>query len=518
MLFLRKCSLLFPVLSGLLLWGAFPGGGDLWPMLFVALIPLLCSAHLSHQSLRRTALHGLIFGLVHFLLLLYWIVIVLETFGGLPWLAASLVLCLLSIYLGAYFALYAIAARYILRGFTPLLSLWTLPALWVGLDWLRGYLFTGFPWMDIGYALYKHTLLIQIADLAGHHGITFVVVFVNVLLYLILQKKRTSSCYAGLLLSALVLLGSSGLYSSERLFEVQLKLNERSLQKITLGIVQGNVNQSLKWSESQQQATVENYSGLTKSLFTYDKPSMVIWPETALPFYPQSNNHMLSLQKMVVEQGFSLLTGAPWYEIIDPKAKKVQFFNSAFLLKADGSYGGRYSKTHLVPFGEYVPLKKFLPFIAPLVVSVGDFSTGKIERTIDLEVARVGVLICFESVFPDLSRQWVLAGANVLVNLTNDAWYGWSSAPQQSLAMTVLRAVETRRSLARSANTGISAFISPAGSVIQSSDLFVPWAAVNEMVLCEEQTVWVRFGYLFGPLCVVIGFVAGGIAWLLRER
>lgn len=517
MSFFQK-SLLFPLISSLSLWIAFPGGGGLWPVLFAALVPLLYSLGLPYQSMRITAFHGLIFGLAHFLLLLYWIVIVLETFGGLPWLAASFALLLLAIYLGAYFALFALAARYILHGFPALMSLWALPALWVGLDWLRGYVFTGFPWMDMGYALFKHTQLIQIADLVGHHGITFILVFVNVLFYLILQKQRSLSCYGGLLLSTLVLLGSTGLYSAVRLPELQSKLNDNSRKKISLGIVQGNIDQSLKWSESQQQATVENYSVLTESLFESARPSLVIWPETALPFYPPSNNKMQALQEMVVEHDFALLAGAPWYEILDRKAKKVTFFNSAFLLEASGSYDARYSKTHLVPFGEYVPLKKFLPFIAPLVESVGDFSSGRIEQTIDWDTANVGVLICFESVFPDLSRQWVVAGANLLVNLTNDAWYGRSSAPQQSLAMTVLRAVETRRSIARSANTGISAFISPTGNVLQQSDLFVPWAAVGEVVLFEEQTLWVRFGYLFGPICLLVGCIAGTVAWLRKKR
>lgn len=517
MVFLRKSSWLLPVISSLLLWLAFPGGGGVWPVLIVALVPLLRSLDLPSQSIRTTAAHGLVFGVLHFLFLLYWIIIVLESFGGLPWLVAAIALLLLSVYLGSYFALFALGARYILRSFPAFLSLWIIPALWVGLDWLRGWLFTGFPWMDMGYALFQHTLLIQIADLAGHHGITFLIVFVNVLLYLIVQQKRSCSCYAGLLLSVLVLFGSAGLYSKARLSEMQAQLNDKTLQRISLGIVQGNIDQSLKWSEELQQATVENYTLLTESLFSSGRPALVIWPETALPFYPPSNAQMQPLQQMVVKRDFALLSGAPWYEIINLKEKKVTFFNSAFLLEASGDYGDRYSKTHLVPFGEYVPFKKFLPFIAPLVESVGDFTPGVIEHTIDWQTAKTGILICFESVFPDLSRQWVLAGANVLVNLTNDAWYGRSSAPQQSLAMTVLRAVETRRSVARSANTGISAFISPTGDIVQHSDLFVPWAAVDEVVLIEEQTVWVRIGYLFGPICLLVGFAAGSVA-LLRKK
>ena len=226
---------------------------------------------------------------------------------------------------------------------------------------------------------------------------------------------------------------------------------------------------------------------------------------------------MQPLRKQVAVNDFALLTGAPWYEIVDKKSRRVKFFNSALLLQPDGYYGGKYYKTHLVPFGEYIPLKRFLPFLAPLVEAVGDFSPGKIEQPLVWQSARAGILICFESVFPEMSRKWVLSGANVLVNLTNDAWYGKSSAPHHSLAMSVFRAVETRRSLVRSANTGISAFVNPVGIITERSELFEPWAAAAEVYLTEEVTVWVRFGYLFGPICLAVGLVAGLAGWIQKR-
>ena len=177
---------------------------------------------------------------------------------------------------------------------------------------------------------------------------------------------------------------------------------------------------------------------------------------------------------------------------------------------------GNIIKSHLVPFGEYVPLKRFLPFLAPLVEAVGDFSRGTIDQPLVWQEVRAGVLICFESVFPELTRSWVMAGANMLVNLTNDAWYGKSSAPQHSLAMAVFRAVETRRSLVRSANTGISAFIAPTGTIDRQSELFVPWAATSPVVLCSELTFWARYGYWFAPVCLAIGLL-GGLAAVLRR-
>jgi len=477
-------SLFLSLLSGLLLWLSFPGGGAVWPLLFVALVPLLLV--LRAESSKKAGLYGLICGLLHFTVLLYWIIIVLGKYGGLAWFISLPALLLLALYMAFYLALFAVPASFILQNLPAAAALWLLPSLWVGIDWLRGVLFTGFPWMDLGYALYKIPLLIQIADLAGHHGVTFLIVFVNCCLVLLAGKKKSAGAYLCILISALCLLGTAAIYSKIRLSEENKRLSAVDTAKIKVGIVQGNVDQSLKWSPDQQQRTVENYLSQTKSLFASGRPSLVVWPETALPFYPPANGYMQPLQQLVATDDFALLTGAPWYEIVDRTAKKINFYNSALLLQPDGSIAGKYYKSHLVPFGEYVPLKKFLPFLAPLVEAVGDFSPGSIEHPLAWQQAKIGVLICFESVFPEISRQWVLAGANVLVNLTNDAWYGKSSAPQQSLAMAVLRAVEARRSLIRSANTGISVFVTPAGTIARQSGLFVPWAETEKVVLSRR--------------------------------
>ncbi|MBW1635752.1 MAG: apolipoprotein N-acyltransferase [Deltaproteobacteria bacterium] len=511
-----KWSLIFPLLSGVLLWLSLPGGGELWPLLFVALVPLLFL--IPGSSVKEAALYGFLFGLVHFLLLLYWIVIVLGRYGGLHWSVAALALLLLAIYLGSYYLIFALAARCIFPVFPAAVVLWLLPALWVGLDWLRGILFTGMPWMDLGYGLWQQTGLIQIADLFGHHGLTWLIVFSNCLAVILLTKKQSPAGAVALLLSSLFVYGGAAVYSRVRVGEVSRALSATGLKTVRVGIVQGNIDQSIKWSPPQQRSTVERYLTLSEQLLTDNPPQLLVWPETALPFYPRKNKNMGLLRDALSRYQTALLTGAPWYEIIDLNGqKKIEFFNSALLLESDGRIGGKYYKNHLVPFGEYIPLKKFLPFLAPVVEAVGDFSPGSIERPLIAGDGRLGVLICFESVFPNLSRQWILAGANMLVNLTNDAWYGKSSAPHQSLAMSVFRAVETRRSLVRSANTGISAFISPLGRVESSSLLFQPYAAAGDVVLLETETFWVRFGYLFAPLCLLAGMV-GVVVAVMREK
>ncbi|MBU1567590.1 MAG: apolipoprotein N-acyltransferase [Proteobacteria bacterium] len=503
-------------LTGLGLWISFPGGGEIWPMLGLALVPLLFGIQASPP--RQAALCGLIGGLVHFLLLLYWIIIVLGTYGGLAWYFSVPALLLLALYMSLYFSFFALLAQFILNTFPAIAVLWLLPALWVGLDWLRSVLFTGFPWMDLGYALYKIPIIIQIADLAGHHGVTYLIIFINTLLFLLLKTRISVRGTLLLLVPACLLLGCAGIYSQTRFAETNGQMAASSTPQITIGIVQGNIDQSIKWSPSQQSTTVQTYLTLSKSLITSRPPSLIVWPETALPFYPLNGDHTLPLRKLVEGRDLALLTGAPWYEILDYKTKKVRFFNSALLLKPDGQFHDKYYKVHLVPFGEYVPLKQFLPFLAPLVEAVGDFSAGTIEQPLAWKDAKTGILICFESVFPEISRQWVKAGANILINLTNDAWYGKSSAPYHSLAMAVFRAVETRRSLIRSANTGISAFVTPAGTIDLQSEIFIPWAAARAVTLMTGETFWVRYGYLFAPVCLTIGLFCSCLAIVRRRR
>jgi apolipoprotein N-acyltransferase len=511
-------ALLHPLLqaaaSGLLLWLAFPGGGAMPALLAVALAPLFATLRLGTP--RMAALAGLSAGLVHHLLLLYWITIVLSTYGGLPWFLSGPALLLLALYMSLYWALFALGARLALDTLPPWACLWLLPALWVGLDWLRSLLFSGFPWMDLGYALAGQPLLIQTADLVGHYGLTYVIVLVNLLVVLLLRHRRHRPTLAALILPACLLLLCAGLYTRQRLAEVKTLTEEAP--RITLGVVQGNIDQAVKWSPQQLQKTVDSHLQLSEKLAADPAPQLLVWPETALPHYPLDEMLMRRLETLLLRHQVALLSGVPWLEMSARPTGKPPLYNSALLLDRRGKVAGLYHKSHLVPFGEYVPLQELLPFIAPLVQAVGDFSAGTIESPLPLGDARLGVLICFESVFPELSRRWVAAGANLLVNLTNDAWYGRSSAPQHSLAMAVLRAVETRRSLVRSANTGISAYIEPSGAISARSEIFVPWAEKRGVALLDEKTVWMRFGHLFAPLSLAAGFFAVALASTLRRR
>ena len=509
----RRGSWLLPaLLSAGLLALAMPGRVGWWPLLFVALVPLLLVTLSARPG--RSALVGFVCGLVTHLALLYWILIVLGRYGGLPFYLSLPGLVLLAAYMALYPAVFC-ALLSLLAGRSwhrerPVASLvWLAPVLWVGLDWLRSVLFTGFPWMDLGYGLYAQPQLIQAADLGGHHLVTFGVVLCNSLLVGIVDRQRRDVRWnirreRGLLLLACATLVFLGGYSAVR-YRVAVHYGPRALQA-QVAVVQGNVDQMVKWSPAFKTATVDTYLRLSREAIGEADVELVVWPETALPFYPQRDQLTSRLAAFTGAANTWLLTGAPLFTLTPQTdgSELVRHYNGAILLGPDGRIAASHAKQHLVPFGEYVPLRPYLPFLEPLVVSVGDFAAGTSDEPLALGPMRLGMLICYESIFPEIARQSVTRGANLLVNLTNDAWYGRSSAPHQSMAMAVFRAVENKRALVRAANTGISGFVDPVGRIVVRTGLFVEAALVSRMPLLDGQTVFNRQGHLFGPACAVL--------------
>lgn len=514
----HKFRLFLSTFSSFLLWIALPGEGGVWPFLFIGLLPLLTAIYHA-ESRRQVATYGFVCGVVHYLCLLYWLILVLGTYGGLPWFVSVPALVLLAAYMACYTTVFAIFSYVLFQNSRVIIWLWFIPVIWVGNDWLRSVLFSGLPWMDLGYGLWRVPLLTQSADLLGHHFLTFCIVLVNTFIFLMfLRSERPFKLAKSLIvvLPVACLLFGVIVYSQVRLR--QLDKQGEIADRVHVGIVQGNINQNEKWSPDKKKSTVDNYLQLTKSIPNWQSLQMVVWPETAIPFYPNTSKLFFPISKFIIENDMNLLTGAPWYEIIDSEKQDINYFNSALLIGDESRLLGKYYKNHLVPYGEYVPLKEFLPFLAPLVQTVGDFTPGVIEEPLAVGKIKAGVLLCFESIFPDIGRKWSEKGANVLVNLTNDAWYGKSSAPYHSFAMTVVRAVEVRRSVVRSANTGISGVIEPSGRVLDSSGIFVSWAKGFNVSLHNKTTFFVRGGYLFAPLCLIVGFGSIVVIKLRRRK
>lgn len=509
-------GLLATLSSVLLLYIALPGGGGFWPLLGIAVVPFLFV--IIKGSRRQALVWTLFFGLVHFLVQLYWIVFVIGHYGGLPLYLSIPALLLLCVYLTLYLLLFTLIIRGMTAHFSLLFSVWLIPAIWVSGDYLRSFVLSGFPWMDLGYGLTDVTLIAQSADIWGHCGVTFLVVLVNAAIAFLLFAGHKKKQRRNMVLTVISLMLFVGTYSFWRANGLESEIAEADF--FNVGVVQGNIDQGQKWNPSLQGATVATYlkqSGLLMD--SAERPDLLLWPETALPFYPQNHPLLLPIARFLQSQQVMLLTGSPWYDEDSLTSGKLRLYNASLLFDSQGVIVQKTAKSHLVPFGEYVPYKKYLPFIAPLVEGVGDFIPGKVADPPPCKNAKIGVLICFESIFPDISRQWVKSGANLLVNITNDAWYGKSSAPHQTLVMTRMRAIETRRSIVRSANTGFSTFINPLGRMDELSPLFEKWQAGKRVALMEEQTFFVRGGFVFPQLCLIVSVIVSILlVWKRRVK
>jgi len=329
-------------------------------------------------------------------------------------------------------------------------------------------------------------------------------VLANALLFTLAASltRRKSTSHPALIAGAAALLLMAFGYSSWRLHTLPADLARA--EHMEVAAVQGNIPQDQKWQPAFQRETIDTYLRLSQEIFATRKPQLIVWPETALPFYPYEHPLFFRLHgELTRPRQAYLLTGAPLREKISATGP-LTYANSAFILSPDGRITGRYDKQHLVPFGEYIPFRRILSFASPLVETLGDFAPGRSNIPLSCLNSRIGVLICFESIFPEISRQQAKAGANLLVTLTNDAWFGKSSAPWQHLAMGVFRAVETRKTLVRAANTGISTFIDPMGNIQGASPLFAEYARSQPVPLLNGLTCYVRWGYLFPWACLIL--------------
>jgi apolipoprotein N-acyltransferase len=297
------------------------------------------------------------------------------------------------------------------------------------------------------------------------------------------------------------------------------RLSERPDEKVSYKatravIVQGNIDQSLKWDPAYQAKTLETYLRLTRENDEF-LPELIVWPETAVPFFFQDNVELSTeVVSMANESGAAMVFGSPAYK---KTPGTINYYNRAYLISPDGRPPQHYDKVHLVPFGEYVPFKKLLSFVNRLVSAAGDFAEGEKIVPLNHEHLSIGVLICFEAIFPEIARIHTQRGANILVNITNDAWFGNTSAPYQHLAMAVFRAVENRRPLIRSANTGFSAFIGPQGKIIARGDLFCEETLKESMDISNSaSTYYTRFGDIFALSMLIFSLIK--ISSLLWKR
>ena len=497
---LSRKKILYSILSGLMLTASFPPGKLDWIVWF-ALIPLL--KNLEKESYSHAFTLGLIAGLAHYLTLIYWILFVLEAYGGLHFLLSFGVLLSLSLYLAIYPALFSLFVCYIK---TTRFKAFMMASLWVSLEYIRAKVLTGFPWCLLGYSQYQNLKLIQIANLVGVYGLSFLIVICNASIFFLLfdgpsrGQKRVFKWEA---LIALLMVVLTLTYGYHRISASQV--NNKKQKSVKVSIIQGNIDQSIKWNPAYQEKTINLYEKLTRQTTPF-KPHLIVWPETSVPFFFQNatpfSKKVIEISK---ESKAHLIFGSPAYR---QENRKTIYHNRAYHLSPNGELIDYYDKIHLVPFGEYVPLKKFLPFVHRLVPAAGDFASGTEVAPLKLPFLSAGVLICFEVIFPELARNHAKRGAEILVNMTNDAWFGQTSAPYQHLSMAVFRAVENGKPLIRAANTGFSAFISPQGKIISKSNLFRKEILNHEEGLVHAPlSFYTRYGDIFALLLLFINLI-----------
>ena len=476
-----RMTIILAMLSGVLLAFSFPGF-NLEFLAWFAFVPLFFAV-----KGKKAAVAFLLFylcGIVFWLLIIYWLIHV--TFFGL---------ILMVLYLALYFGVFGfLACRFLFL--TPTYYLLTTSAIWVLLEYLRSHLLTGFGWALLGYSQYLTLPAIQIADITGVWGVSFVVMAINIAIFTIIDKKKSlfTTYY---ILPAIVLLATLG-YGYYQLYHVPRSAHGTPIR---ISVIQGNIPQELKWQPMSHRFILDSYISLSKEA-AKDKPDLIIWPEASSPGFLGQDNWI-----------FENIFGAAKYLDINLLLGTVTFqdnnyFNSAILVDNNGKVVERYDKIHLVPFGEYIPLKKMFVFLET-AVPIGDFVAGKEYTLFSLDSRleardprKFAVLICFEDIFPELSRQFVKKGADFLVNITNDAWFGKTSSPYQHLSASVFRAVENRVFLMRAANTGISGFINPVGKIISTvadrkeGEIFVSGYKSQEILPQKREgiTFYARYG------------------------
>ncbi|MBU4140836.1 MAG: apolipoprotein N-acyltransferase [Candidatus Omnitrophica bacterium] len=522
-------SVLLCLLSAILLILSFPKP-NLGFLAWFALVPWLFALR-GQRPLRAFFLSYLV-GLVFFSGIVYWVNYV-----------SSLGFTVLVLYLALYFAVFGLVFSTVNCQLSTV-NCFLIPCIWVSLEYIRSHLFTGFSWALLGYSQYRILPVIQISDITGAYGVSFLLVLVNVAIWRILSpslRAKRSNPFLRLLRRQKSNHRASRNDSASPIYWAlcpllfvilaltygYFKLSQPARgQSIKVAVVQGNIPQRMKWDPDARDFILEKYSRLTETA-ALNRPDIIIWPETSVPGYLEDEPELL--------KEISSLSGrvSPAYLLVGTpqQGRNRTLYNSATLL-FQGKSIKRYDKLHLVPFGEFIPWPVLFSRFS-FAGLVGNFSRGEDYTVFSLSQTKPKIkfsaLICFEDVFGYLARRFVQKGAQILVNMTNDAWFEDSSEPEQHLQASVLRAVENRVNVVRSANTGVSCFIDPQGKILSrvtdsaGRDVLVEGEKTQELKIVSAPGFYTAFGDIFAWLCLILtgAFLVYGEGWLgcqLLER
>ena len=488
-------------LSGCLLILAFPTF-DLYPLAWVAFVPLLVS--LWDKRPGEAFISGVITGIFYFFGTLYWIYHSITYYGSLPLPVGIGLVLLLCLYLSLYPGFFALIFCLKIRT-SRLPALLLAPVFWVTLEFIRSYALTGFPWSSIGYSQYRFLYGIQFADITGIYGVSFLVLAVNgAVADLFIAKRRRADMplfpltytLAGYVVFFVVLLFIFG-YGYWRIHQ------ERPGASLRASIIQGNIEQDRKWAPAYQEEVTGIYRELSATTGT-SSPSLIIWPETAVPFYfgfdAARSDALTAFERQLNSY---LLFGSVMVKRPPSPGKPPLLTNSAVLLDREGNVSYIYDKIHLVPFGEYVPLRSLLFFVDKLVAGIGDYEPGDKVIKANTAVGSFATFVCYEIIFPGLVRRFYSRDGDFIVTITNDAWFGRTAGPYQHFSMAVFRAIENRKPVLRAANTGISGYIDSSGRIRRATPLFERRVETVDIRTDRSRSFYSRYGDIFSYLCIV---------------
>ncbi|PSH04596.1 MAG: apolipoprotein N-acyltransferase [Acidobacteria bacterium] len=525
---IHKSAWLLAAVSGLLQILIFPRPNLYW-LCWIALAPLMyallrtreadATELLTEESYSFLAparawqgfLLGWVSGTIFYLGTCYWVYAVMHSYGGLSPSVSLLLLVVFSLYIGLHHGLFgmlmAIAGRSRV-GFSRK-ALVLAPFLWVAVELLRSYV-VSFPWMLLGTAQIDNTPLVRLASLTGVYGVSFEIALVNTVFAatMLVQRKRRKALLMTALAGAIVLQATT------------LVKSEPSEVEAHATLVQQNVPIERQWTFESYSHLLNELSAMSRAPEASKDPGiarLIVWPESPAPFGTDDRLFTESTAALARTQRSWLLTGATAVLPTAIQGEEERIYNSALLVRPDGSAVQRYDKVHLVPWGEYIPFSWAFGFAKSLTHEVGKFAPGDAGR-VPLEVGghRYGVFICYEAVFPQEVRQFAAHGAEVFVNISNDGWYGDSGAAWQHLNMARMRAVENHRWLLRDTNTGITASIDPLGRVVSVAPRNERLALNAPYGLVRDTTFYTQYGDWFPILCAIISIV--GLLWRDRTR
>jgi apolipoprotein N-acyltransferase len=502
-----RLSYSLSALSGALLALSFPRYGHP-AFAWVALVPLLLALSgwrgqpgpLPGQPPRRAAWLGMLTGLVYFTGTVYWTSSVLAVFGGMPVVVAVVAMLLLAAYLALYPAVSAMVLGRLI-GRAGRSAVFFAPAAWVATEYLRGLLFGGFPWVPLGNSQVTVPAVAQVASVFGVYGLSALVAFVNAAIAFALVSPGRSRLAA--MASTIALLVGIAAWGSWRVADGSLT---REGMPIRVGLIQGNVAQADKLAPTPEKdrRIFTTYLAMTRDAVRRGA-QYVIWPESSTPFtFGHDPVGDVALRELARGVGVPILFGSD--QIVS--TPEIRQYNAAFLLGPDGETKAIYRKVHLVPFGEFFPLQEWITFAAPLVKRFLPFTPGDGVVLLPVNGHPTSTAICYEVVFPSLMRDAVLQGSELLTTVTNDGWYGTSSAPYQHFEMASMRAIENGRYLARAANTGISGVVDPYGRIVQASAIFEQVGLVVEARLLDGRTIYSYVGDVAAYVALALTVIA----------